>query len=158
MSSSGLRNQLDVDKLELSSLVPTPPSPQTVGIHVSDVDDVPGLISQDVGVVGTGAAGHQGSGLAQHWQGQLRFVLVVTRLVVEMTVLVVLDLELELVVPSLLRSLLIPAQYFWPHVSPESLGGAAPDDFYFPVNVFHPPSHPVSQVGCWPKYLLQLPP
>ena len=158
MSSSGLRNQLHINKFELSSLVSTPSAPQSVGVHLDDVNDVPGLISQDVFIVGTGAAGHQGSGLAQHWQGQLRFVLVVTRLVVEMTVLVVLELELELVVPSLLRSLLIPAQYFWPHVSPESLGGAAPDDFYFPVNVFHPPSHPVSQVGCWPKYLLQLPP
>ena len=154
MSSSGVRNQLDINKFELSSLVSTPPAPQSVRIHLEDVNDVPGLISQDVFIVGTGAAGHQGSGLTQHWQGLLRLVLV--EVVVRVRVAAVMGV-VEEVAPSLLRSLLLPTEYFWSDVSPESFCRATPDDFYFPVNVLHPPSHSVSQVGCWPKYLLQLP-
>ena len=153
MSSSGLRNQLHINKFELSSLVSTPASPQSVRVHLYDINDVPGLIPQDVFIVGTGAAGDQSSGLAQHWEGLVRSVLVEVRLLVGRAVMVV----VEEVAPSLLRTLLLPAQYFWSHVSPQSLGRATADDFYFPVHVFHPSSHPVSQVGCWPKYILQLP-
>ena len=148
MSSSGLRQQLNIDKFKLSSLVSTPAAPQSVRIHLDDVNDVPGLISQDVFIVGTGTAGHQGSGLSQHWQGLVSFVLVVGISLVEVV---------EVVSSSLLSSLLLAPKYFWPDVSPQSLSRATPDYFYFPVNVLHPPSHPVSQVGCWPKYILQLP-
>ena len=154
MSSSGLRNQLDINKFELSSLVSTPATPQSVRIHLNDVDDVPGFIPQDVLIVGTRTAGDQSSGLTQHWQGLLRLVLV--EVVVRVRVAAVMGV-VEEVAPSLLRSLLLPTEYFWSDVSPESFCRATPDDFYFPVNVLHPPSHSVSQVGCWPKYLLQLP-
>ena len=122
---------------------------------MNDVNDVPGLISQDVFIVGTGAAGHQGSSLTQHWQGLLCFVLV---LLVLMVVGIALVEVVEGMSPSLLSSLLLSTKYFWPDVTPQSLSRAAPDDFYLSVDVFHPSSHPVSKVGCWPKYILQLPP
>ena len=118
---------------------------------MTDVNDVPGLISQDVCIVGTGAAGDQGSGLAQHWQGLSSFVLMLVVLISVVTLVLAL---VEVMSPSLL----LPTQYFWPDVPPQSLGRAAPDDFYLPVDVLHPPSHPVSQGGCRPEYILQLPP
>ena len=153
MSSSRLRKELNINKFKLSSLVSTAASPQSVRIDVTDVNDVPGLISQDVPIVGTGAAGDQGSGLAQHWQGLPSFILMLVVLGV-ISLLALVLARVAVMSPSLLLS----TQDLWPDVAPQSLGRAAPDDFYFLVDVLHPPSHPVSQGGCGPEYILQLPP